>query len=187
MIYPPEARIPVLGFAAFSGTGKTTLLRQLIPLLKARGLRIGLIKHAHHESDIDKPGKDSYELRKAGASQVMLSSSRRRAIITEFDFPVEPSLNDELRFMDQTQLDILLVEGFKDATFPKVELHRSSLGRPLLFRDDPDIIAIALDSDTVLEPPPPSHIVRLDLNDTPAIAGFILDRYLPEARHAIGV
>lgn len=178
-----NARAPLLGFAAASGTGKTTLLKSLIPLLKAEGLRIGLIKHAHHAFEVDQPGKDSFELRQAGASPVMLSSSHRRALIIEHPAPFEPVLNDELRFLDQSGVDLLLVEGFKREAFPKIELHRSALGNPLLYPADPHIIAIA--TDTPLAPAPP--IPCLDINHPAQIADFILTRFLPQARHALGL
>ena len=173
----PNARVPLLGFAAYSGTGKTTLLTKLIPRLMAEGLRIGLIKHGHHDFEIDHPGKDSYELRRAGASPVMLSSSRRRAVITEHRPPREPVLNDELAHFDQTSLDLILVEGFKREAFPKIELHRPALGKPLLFPEDRTIIAIATDAALAPEPPIP----RLDLNDPDRIARFILKDFLPHA------
>ena len=140
-----NAKIPILGFAAYSGTGKTTLLAQLIPILKGQGLRVGLIKHSHHNIQIDQPGKDSYRLREAGASPVMLVSSHRRAIITEFDKVHEPVLDEELLAFDQTGLDLILVEGFKATAFPKIELHRPSLDKPLLYPNDPSIIAVASD------------------------------------------
>ena len=177
----PAARVQLLGFAAYSGTGKTTLLRQLIPLLKAEGLRVGLIKRAHHEADIDQPGKDSHELRMAGASPVMLSTSRRRAIVMEHESPRDPVLDEELRHLDQSGLDLLLVEGFKHETFPKIELHRPALGRPLLYPNDANVIAIAADG--VLDPPPP--IPRLDLNQPRELLDFILTRFLPDARSAL--
>ena len=177
----PAALVPLLGFAAYSGTGKTTLLRQLIPLLKAEGLRVGLIKRAHHEADIDQPGKDSHELRMAGASPVMLSTSRRRAIVMEHESPRDPVLDEELRHLDQSGLDLLLVEGFKHETFPKIELHRPALGRPLLYPNDANVIAIAADG--VLDPPPP--IPRLDLNQPRELLDFILTRFLPDARSAL--
>lgn len=161
--------VPLLGFAARSGTGKTTLLTRLIPLLTARGLRIGVIKHSHHAFEIDKPGKDSYALRTAGASPVMLSSNRRRAIITEWPEPREPRLAEELALFDRTAVDLILVEGFKHEPFPKIELHRPALGQPLLFPDDARIIAIATDEPIV--PAPPLRV--LDLNDPAAIAAFI--------------
>ena len=178
-----NARVPLLGFAAASGTGKTTLLVQLIPLLKAAGLRIGLIKHAHHAFEVDKPGKDSFELRKAGASPVMLSSSHRRAVLTEHAEPADPSLNQELLYLDQAAVDLLLVEGFKREALPKIELHRPALGQPLLSPNDPHIIAIA--TDAALAPAP--TIPCLDLNQPEQIAAFILTRFLPEARRVLGL
>ncbi|MGZ4998594.1 MAG: molybdopterin-guanine dinucleotide biosynthesis protein B [Methylobacter sp.] len=164
-----NARIPVLGFVAASGTGKTTLLTELIPLLKQNGLRIGLIKHSHHDFEIDQPGKDSFRLRKAGASPVILVSRYRRAIITEFTPEQEPRLDDQLKQLDQSELDLILVEGFRTEQFPKIELHRSSLEKPLLYPNDPDIIAIATDAalDT------PDYLTQLELNQPEMIAAFI--------------
>ncbi|MFN5746125.1 MAG: molybdopterin-guanine dinucleotide biosynthesis protein B [Methylococcaceae bacterium] len=170
----PNASVPLLGFAAWSGTGKTTLLACLIPLLKARGLRVGLIKHAHHDFDIDHPGKDSFKLRQAGASPVLVCSARRRALMTEHPEPVEPTLAGELACLDQTGLDLLLIEGFKREAFPKIELHRPALGKPLLFPDDPAIIAIATEADVQLT----TGLPRLDINQPQAVAEFILTRYL---------
>lgn len=169
---------PVLGFAAWSGTGKTTLLTRLIPLLKGRGLNVGLIKKSHHDFEIDHPGKDSYELRMAGASPVMLSSSHRRAVITEHAEIRERSLAEELAHLDTTGLDLVLVEGYKQEKFPKIELHRPALGKPLLFLNDDTIVAIACDAELPLEP----GIPRLDLNQPEAIATFILDRILAHDR-----
>jgi len=164
-----NARIPVLGFVAASGTGKTTLLAELIPILKQNGLRIGLIKHSHHDFEIDRPGKDSFRLRKAGAASVMLVSRYRRAIITEFAQADEPRLADQLKQFDQSELDLILVEGFRAEQFPKIELHRASLEKPLLYPNDPDIIAIA--TDTTLETP--DYLVQLELNRPEMIAAFI--------------
>lgn len=160
----------ILGFAAYSGTGKTTLLKQLIPLLTGQGVKVGLIKRSHHDFEIDKPGKDSHELRKAGASPVMISSSHRRAIITEHADPRERSLAEELAFFDTDSVDLILVEGFKLELFPKIELHRQAVGKPLLFPGDPSIIAIATDA----ELPADTLIPRFDLDDAQGIAGFIL-------------
>ena len=165
---------PCLGFAAASGTGKTTLLTQLIPLLKQQSLRVGLIKYSHHNFEIDKPGKDSFRLRAAGASPVMLVSSHRRAVITEFSEPVQPRLAQQLQLFDKTEVDLILVEGFKAEPFPKIELHRAELNNPLLYPNDADIIAIA--SDTNLKLPAP--LVKLDLNNPVMIAKFILDTFL---------
>lgn len=165
-----NAHIPLLGFVAASGTGKTTLLTQLIPLLKNHGLRIGLIKHSHHNVDIDHQGKDSYRLRMAGATPVMLVSPYRRAIITELNAAQEPGLNEQLTFFDQSALDLLLIEGFKSEAFPKIELHRTALQQPFLYPDDPHIIAIA--SDTPLATP--DYLTPLDLNNPELIANFIV-------------
>ncbi|MDO9215528.1 MAG: molybdopterin-guanine dinucleotide biosynthesis protein B [Methylococcales bacterium] len=165
-----NAHIPLLGFVAASGTGKTTLLTQLIPLLKHHGLRIGLIKHSHHDFDIDHQGKDSYRLRMAGATPVMLVSPYRRAVITELNAAQEPSLNEQLTFFDQSELDLLLIEGFKSEAFPKIELHRAALQKPLLYPHDPNIIALA--SDTPLATP--DYLTPLDLNNPKLIADFIV-------------
>ncbi|MBS1213546.1 MAG: molybdopterin-guanine dinucleotide biosynthesis protein MobB [Proteobacteria bacterium] len=172
-----HAHVPVLGFAAFSGTGKTTLLKQLIPLLNSRGLHVALIKKSHHDFEIDHPGKDSYELRMAGASPVMLTSSHRRAVITEHREIRERSLEEELACLDQAGIDLILVEGFKQERFPKIELHRPALGRPLLFPDDSSIIAVATDGELAVSP----EIPRFDLNEPERIAEFIIDRFFRDA------
>jgi len=171
-----NAKIPILGFAAFSGTGKTTLLTQLIPVLTASGLRVGLIKHSHHNFQIDQPGKDSFRLRQAGAATVMIVSSHRRAIITEIIPAMEPKLADQLIALDQNGLDLILVEGFKAEKFPKIELHRPSLEKPLLYPNDPDIIAIASDSELQA----PEYLTKLDINQPQMIAEFILNRFMGE-------
>lgn len=173
-----NAQVPILGFAAFSGTGKTTLLKKIIPLLRLNELSVGLIKHSHHSFEIDYPGKDSHELRRAGASPVMLSSSHRRAIITEHRVIREPTLAEELAYFDQTGLDLILVEGFKRERFPKIELHRPALGKPLLFPADDTIIAIATDAEPAVEP----NIPRLDINDPEQITRFIYQEFLAHAR-----
>lgn len=160
---------PLLGFAAFSGVGKTTLLTRLIPTLRADGVRVALIKHAHHDFDIDTPGKDSYELRKAGAAQVLIASSRRWALMTETPAQAEADLFRLLERLDLAQLDLILVEGFRHVAFPKIELHRPQLAHPLLCTRDPHIIAIATDARLDQSLPIPI----LDLNDPARIAGFI--------------
>lgn len=166
--------VPVLGFAAFSGTGKTTLLARLIPLLRARGLRVAMIKHAHHEFDVDKPGKDSYELRKAGASQILIASSRRWALIHENEPIREPRLDELLSRLDTTGLDLVLVEGFKNERYPKIELRRRGLNRPLLFLEDPSVIALASDEDITGG----HQLPVLDINDPEKIADFITSDFL---------
>ncbi len=162
--------IAVLGFAAYSGTGKTTLLKKLIPLLREQGLCLGLVKHAHHDFDLDIPGKDSYELRKAGAAQVLVASHRRWALVTERDVVEEPELQLLLEQMDRERLDLILVEGFKHECFPKIELYRPAMGRPLIHPQDPSVIAVAVDA----ELPDPLELPLLDLNDPAAIADFVL-------------
>jgi molybdopterin-guanine dinucleotide biosynthesis protein MobB len=168
--------VPILGFSAYSGTGKTTLLRQLIPLLKARGLRISVIKHAHHDFDLDFPGKDSYELRKAGAEQTIICTTTRMALITEFNHPAEePSLQQIIATLDMQRVDMVLVEGYKDICFPKIELHRESMKTPYLHQQDDSIIAIACDT----ELPAEVTIPVLDINDVEAVARYIYqDFYL---------
>lgn len=166
----PTRPLPVFGFSAFSGTGKTSLLIELIPILKQRGLRVGVIKHSHHDFEIDHPGKDSFRLRKSGATPVMIASPFRRVVITEFAEPAELDLRQHLAAFPTDDLDLLLVEGFRNADFTKIELHRPSLGKPLLYPDDPNIIAVA--SDTPLSTP--AHVPNLDLNHPAAIADFIV-------------
>ncbi len=160
---------PVLGFSAFSGTGKTTLLKQLIPLFADRGIRVAVIKHAHHDFDIDKPGKDSYELRKAGARQMLVASGKRWALMTETDLDGDPELDTLVGRLDLDNIDLVLVEGFKHVSFAKIELRREALGKGLLYPDDPDIIAVASD-----HPDTACSLPSLDINDIDAIATFIL-------------
>jgi molybdopterin-guanine dinucleotide biosynthesis protein B len=160
---------PVLGFAAFSGTGKTTLLKQLIPLLADRGVQVGVIKHAHHNFDIDQPGKDSYELRKAGARQMLVASSKRWALMTEKDNSDDPKLDDLIGRLDLEKVDLVLVEGFKHIPFTRIELHRPSLGHPLLYPEDSHIIAVAAD-----EPIDTVDLPMLDLNDVAAVTEFVV-------------
>lgn len=163
--------LPLLGFVAYSGTGKTTLLTKLLPILRNNGLRVGVIKHAHHLFDIDHPGKDSYELRHAGASQMLVASRKRMALVTEFnDEKTEPELEEALANLNCNELDIVLVEGFKKASIPKIELYRPSLGKPLMFPSDHNIIAIATDSPLT----DPTTLPQLDLNQPQHIIDFIL-------------
>jgi molybdopterin-guanine dinucleotide biosynthesis protein B len=174
-----ESPLPIVGFCAFSGTGKTTLLKHLLPLLKLHGLRIGVIKHAHHQFDIDQPGKDSHELRQAGATQMLVASRKRLAWVKETseDQP-EPGLQEMLTCLDPDDLDLILVEGFKQESFPKIELHRPSLGKPLLYKTLPGIIAIATDApltDTDIQ------LVQLNLNQPAEIAEFIIKTILQPA------
>lgn len=161
---------PVLGFVAWSGTGKTTLLEKLIPQLVERGVRVALLKHAHHDFDIDTPGKDSYRLRHAGAAQVMVASGKRWALINENPTEQqEPRLNELLHHFDPQRFDLLLVEGFKHEAYPKIELQRHELGKPPIYPSDDSIIAVAGNP-----PPEDTPLPRLDINDVAAIADFIL-------------
>lgn len=171
--------IPVLGFAAFSGTGKTTLLTQLIPLLAKNDIKCGIIKHSHHNFEIDHPGKDSYRLRKSGASPVLLVSSYRRAIITEFEHAIEPKLSDQLCMLGSDSIDLVLVEGFKAEQFPKIELHRPILQKPLIYPNDHSVIAVASDQHLRL----PEHLPALDLNDPYMICDFIRHNFL--SKHSL--
>ncbi|MDT4291967.1 molybdopterin-guanine dinucleotide biosynthesis protein B [Methylomonas sp. MO1] len=168
----------VLGFAAASGTGKTSLLTKLIPMLKAHNLEIGVIKHSHHDFEIDQPGKDSFRLREAGATPVMLVSRHRRAVISELSADNDISLTEQLALFPNAGLDLILVEGFRHESYPKIELCRPSLGKPLLYPEDPSIIAIASD-ETVLTPP---GLPCLDLNDAEAIAKFVIEIFLKRQR-----
>ena len=167
--------IPILGFAAYSGTGKTTLLEALLPKLTEAGLRIGMLKHAHHNFDVDQPGKDSHRLRKAGASQMLISSRNRFALMTET--PESESEFDYLltRF-DEDKLDVVLVEGCKNIAFPKIELHREEVGKPWLHPNDENIIAIASDSGEL-----ESDLPQMNVNNLEAIAQFVI-QYVQEAK-----
>ena len=152
----------VFGFAGYSGSGKTTLIEQLIPRFVARGLRVSLIKHAHHAFDIDQPGKDSHRHREAGATEILLTSSNRWALMHELRGEPEPGLRDQLRLF--SPCDLVLVEGYKSADIPKLEVHRPSTGKPLLHLNDPNIVAVASDS------PIESSLPVLDLNRLDDIA-----------------
>jgi len=164
-----NAHVPVLGFAAFSGTGKTTLLLKVLPILRAEHLRVGMIKHAHHSFEVDHPGKDSYELRKAGADQMLVVSRQRWALMVEATRDDDPRLDEVLLDVDQANLDLILVEGFKQEHFPKIELHRPSLGNPLLFPQDGSIVAVATDAPLQAR----CSLPELDLNEPHEIAAFV--------------
>jgi molybdopterin-guanine dinucleotide biosynthesis protein MobB len=163
---------PILGFVAYSGTGKTTLLTKVIPLLREAGIRIALIKHAHHRFDIDTPGKDSYRLRQAGAEQVMIASRGRWVWMAETPDQDEARLSDMLTRLGEVDVDLILIEGFKHEHYPKIELHRVELDNPRLYPNDPDIIAVACDGPLL----PATQLPLLDLNDPEAIAAFIVQR-----------
>ena len=157
----------IFGLAGWSGSGKTTLMTALIPELVSRGLSVSTLKHAHHAFDIDQPGKDSWRHRQAGAREVMISSQNRWALMHELRGTPEPTFEDLARRMNP--VDVLLVEGFKRHPHPKIEIHRPSLGKPLLHPEDPWIVAIA--SDEML---PGLRLPWLPLSDASAVATFIL-------------
>ncbi len=166
--------VPVLGFAAYSGTGKTSLLVKLLPLMKLQGLRVAMIKHVHHDFDIDTPGKDSYELRKAGADQVLVASDKRSALLTEYEHQHEPELKNLIQQLKLTEIDLVLVEGFRHLAFPKIELHRPSTGKAFIFPQDKNIIAVATD-----ETIDSGGLPLLNINQPEEVAGFI-NRWLAQ-------
>jgi len=164
--------IPVLGFAAHSGTGKTSLLEKIIPLLNAHGLRVAVIKHSHHAIQLDKEGKDSYRLSQAGADAVLLACPNSLALQVRHRQPVEPCLSEALRLLRSEDYDLVLVEGFRDESFAKIEIYRALAARPgrgRLYQHDKNIIAVVTDQAIVDTPLP-----VIPLNDTPAVAAFVL-------------
>lgn len=165
-----KASVPVVGFVAPSGSGKTSLLRKLVPVLTKRGLRVGYLKHAHHTFDLDVPGKDSYEIRAAGAKQTLLASRERWAMQSESaDKSEDPPLEEMLARFETERLDLILVEGFKHSNYPKIEVHRAATGKPLLYPEDREVIAVVTDERLPGEEHPP----ELPLNDPEAIADFV--------------
>ncbi|HEY1720320.1 MAG TPA: molybdopterin-guanine dinucleotide biosynthesis protein B [Magnetospirillaceae bacterium] len=158
----------IFGLAGWSGAGKTTLVEGLLPQFTARGLRVSTMKHAHHAFDIDQPGKDSYRHRTAGATEVMVVSANRWAHIHELRGMQEPSLEELVARM--TPVDLLLVEGFKRHAHPKLEVYRAAVGKPPLWREDADIVAVAGDASDGLTLP------LFALDDHAAIANFIVER-----------
>ena len=154
------------GFAGWSGSGKTTLIEKLIPLFVARGLKVALVKHAHHTFDVDQAGKDSYRHRHAGCTEVLVTSSRRWALMHELRGAPEPGLAEHLVHL--SACDLVLIEGFKREPIPKLEVYRADVGEPLLHPHDADIVAIA--SDQRLD----TRLPQFDLNDHATIADFML-------------
>jgi molybdopterin-guanine dinucleotide biosynthesis protein B len=157
----------IFGLAGWSGSGKTTLIVKLMPELVGRGFEVSTMKHAHHNFDIDEPGKDSYEHRVAGAKEVMISAANRWALMHELRGEEKPSVEELIGRM--TPVDLLLVEGFKSHLHPKIEVHRPSVGKPLLQKDDKEIVAVASDEEIAGLPVP-----VLDINDSGTIADFIV-------------
>ena len=167
-----NASMRIIGLAGWSGSGKTTLITRLVPCLIARGLRVSTLKHAHHGFDLDQPGKDSFMHRAAGASEVVVSSAKRFAILHELRDEPEWSLPALVKKM--SPVDLVLVEGFKRDPFPKIEIHRAANGKPLIHPDDPHIVAIA--SDAAL---PQGCVPVVGLDDIDAIAELVTARAVP--------
>lgn len=161
-----NAHMKVIGFAGWSGSGKTTLVEQVIAILSARGLAVSLVKHAHHRFDIDHEGKDSWRHRHAGCREVMISSGLRWSLMHELRGEEEMPLEALLGKL--SACDVVLVEGFKRAAIPKIEVHRAEVGAPLLFADDPHIVAIAT------HPGVACPLPRLDIDDPAAVADFVV-------------
>jgi molybdopterin-guanine dinucleotide biosynthesis protein B len=161
----------VFGFAGWSGSGKTTLVERLIPRFRADGFTVSLVKHAHHEFDIDQPGKDSYRHRQAGCQEVLVTSAARWALMHELRGASELSLDVALTRL--SPCDLVLVEGFKRASIPKLEVYRASVGKPMLHPEDPNIVAVATDASLVTSLP------VFDLVDVAALAAFIIERARP--------
>jgi molybdopterin-guanine dinucleotide biosynthesis protein B len=157
----------VFGLAGWSGSGKTTLVTRLIPALLRRGITVSTVKHAHHDFDVDQPGKDSWRHRHSGAAEVLVASDRRWALMHELRGAPKPGLDELVRLM--SPVDLVLVEGFKRDPHPKLEVHRPSLGKPLLVPEDPAIVAVA--SDVTLSG---LTVPVFALDDVEAIASFII-------------
>ncbi|MCB1801823.1 MAG: molybdopterin-guanine dinucleotide biosynthesis protein B [Gammaproteobacteria bacterium] len=161
---------PILAVAAASGSGKTTLLTRLLPELRAQGVRCAVIKHSHHDVEFDVPGKDTHRLREAGAAQVLLASPYRCFWVEEGDGVTEPPLQDMLCRLDLARINLVLVEGYRHERLPKIEIHRTRLGKPLLCTHDPDVIAVATDAPAGLG----LDLPCLPLNDARAVAAFVI-------------
>jgi molybdopterin-guanine dinucleotide biosynthesis protein B len=162
----------IIGLAGWSGSGKTTLITKVLPRLIARGCRVSTLKHAHHGFDLDQPGKDSFMHREAGATEVVISSAKRFALLHELRDEAEWDLPALLGKF--TAVDLVLIEGFKRDAFPKLEIHRASNGKPLIHPDDPHVVAIASDV-----PLPQAKVPRVSLDDTAAIIDILLARAAP--------
>jgi molybdopterin-guanine dinucleotide biosynthesis protein B len=164
-----------VGFAGYSGAGKTTLVERLIPLMKQRGQRVSVVKHAHHRFDIDHPGKDTYRHREAGAFEIVVASDRRLALIREFEAPTQLSVHDLIAELDQG-VDWVLVEGFRHADLPKIEVWRApgpgAPPRPPHYADDAFVLGIATDAPHLL--PYPTALPVLDINDAGAVVAWLL-------------
>jgi molybdopterin-guanine dinucleotide biosynthesis protein B len=167
-----NSQMRIIGLAGWSGSGKTTLITKVLPRLIARGQRVSTLKHAHHGFDLDQPGKDSFMHRTAGATEVVISSAKRFAVLHELRDEPEWDLPDLLTKL--APVDLVLVEGFKRDAFPKVEIHRAANGKPLIHPDDPHIVAIASDV-----PLPQAKVPVVDLDDIELIADVLLKHATP--------
>ncbi|HEX4878901.1 MAG TPA: molybdopterin-guanine dinucleotide biosynthesis protein B [Limnobacter sp.] len=161
----------VFGFAGFSGVGKTTLIEQLLPLLIGQGVRVSVIKHAHHAFDIDRPGKDSFRHREAGAYEVLITANKRWVLMHELRDEEEPSLEEQIQRL--SPCDLVIVEGFKRSNIPKIEIWREANNKPMLYPEDPNIIAVACDVEIDC-----GGLPWLPLNNPPAVAQYIMDRFV---------
>ena len=161
----------VIGFRGYSGSGKTTLVEQLVARMKQAGQRVSVVKHAHHAFDIDQEGKDSWRHRQAGAFEVVIASDRRLAKIREFEVRADPTVHDLIA--ELSACDWVLVEGFKRATLPKIEVWRASTGDAVQYPVDPRVVAICTDSAALL--PEPTVLPLLDLNDAAEVVAFLLE------------
>jgi molybdopterin-guanine dinucleotide biosynthesis protein B len=161
----------LIGLAGWSGAGKTTLLTRVIPHLVTRGLKVSTIKHAHHSFDVDVPGKDSYRHREAGASEVLISSGKRFALMHELRDETEWPLADLLRKM--SPVDLLIIEGFKRDNHPKIEVHRAENGKPFLFPDDANIVAVASDAQ------PDTKLPLIHIDEIERIAATMIEKAVP--------
>lgn len=161
----------VVAFAGYSGAGKTTLVEQLIPAFKALGLRVSVLKHAHHRFDVDHPGKDSWRHRQAGAFEVLVASDRRLALMREYEREHEPQVHHLLAELSPV-VDWVLVEGFRHSDLPKIEVWRAETAHPVCYPDDPYVVAIATDDASRL--PQPTGLTLLDLNTPEAVRDWLL-------------
>jgi molybdopterin-guanine dinucleotide biosynthesis protein B len=172
---PAPFSLPIIGFVGWSGSGKTTLITALLPLLQQRGLRVAVLKHAHHGFDIDRPGKDSYRVREAGAIQVLVASRDRWVLMAEEPGGglAEPPFAELVGRFDRREVDLVLAEGFSTEAYPKIEVYRSARGEPpKCWPNDPHLVALATDSPI----PGATPVPLLDLNDPAAVAEFVLCR-----------
>ena len=163
---PYNFGMKIIGIAGYSGSGKTTLIEKVIPVLVHEGLKVSLVKHAHHEFDVDQPGKDSYRHRHAGCTEVLVSSSERWALMHELRGAAEPTLQEQLKVL--SPCDLVIVEGYKKEPIPKIEVHRRAGHTPLLYPEDPQVVAVATDE------PLDTTLPQIDLADPAAVARFII-------------